>query len=156
MKRGYVQTIVKLTLLSLICLAIGTSASAIACVPGTGTPGYWMNHPEAWPCDSIWIGGQEYLKCEAIEWMKRPVKGDKTLTLFPALVAAKLNYFIGNPYCCIMSTIEDADWWMYYHPPGSGVKANSPAWQNCGEALYCRLDAYNNGLLCAPSRDALE
>jgi len=25
--------------------------------PGTGTPGYWKNHPEAWPVEEITIGG---------------------------------------------------------------------------------------------------
>ena len=27
------------------------------CSPGTGTPGYWMNHPDAWPVEGIVIGG---------------------------------------------------------------------------------------------------
>ena len=83
--------------------------------------------------------------------IKMPVKGDKTLTMFPALVAAKLNVMIGNEASCIADTIAAADSWMYAYPPGSGVKANSDAW-DMGEYLYWKLDAYNNGYLCAPSR----
>ncbi len=121
--------------------------------PGTGTPGYWMNHPEAWPVDEITIGGVTYSKAEAIEYMKMPVKGDKTLTMFPALVSAKLNVLIGNDASCIADTISAADAWMAaYGPVGSGVKGSSQAWKD-GEPLYLRLDDYNNGRLCAPHRD---
>ncbi|MEN6310272.1 MAG: DNRLRE domain-containing protein, partial [Acidobacteriota bacterium] len=49
--------------------------------PGTGTPGYWMNHPEAWPEDTIVIGGVVYNKFDAIELMKMAVAGDKTYTM---------------------------------------------------------------------------
>jgi hypothetical protein len=124
---------------------------------GTGTPGYWKNHPEAWPVDGITIGGVTYPKAEAIGLMDSPVKKDKTYTMFQALVAAKLNWF-GNVSECIDGTIDAADLWMAtYGPVGSGVGAggSSSPWRE-GEPLYEALDAYNNGELCAPSRDALE
>lgn len=122
--------------------------------PGTGTPGYWKNHPEAWPVDSISICGTDWTIAQAIEWMNTPVKGDKTITMFAALVSAKLNVLIGNDDSCIADTIDSADAWMCeYGPVGSGVRARSDAWQNEGEDLYSMLDDYNNGLLCAPSRD---
>lgn len=120
--------------------------------PGTGTPGYWMNHPEAWPVDEIEIGGVVYSKDEAIAYMKDPVKGDKTFTMFPALVAAKLNVLIGNDDSCVADTIAAADAWMAQYPIGSDVPGNSDAWKD-GEPLYKTLDDYNNGLLCAPHRD---
>jgi hypothetical protein len=125
--------------------------------PGTGTPGYWMNHPEAWPptMDPIMVGTLSYTKTEAINIMKDPVRRDKTYTMFPALVAAMLNVEIGNDASCIQQTIDEANAWMSMHPIGSGVKANSDAWK-IGEPLYWMLDDYNNGLLCAPSRDSLE
>mgnify|MGYP001090198550 CR=1 FL=1 len=72
--------------------------------------------------------------------------------MFNALVAAKLNVLIGNDDSCIAETISDADTWMTNNPLGSGVKGNYPAWQDVGEPLYEKLDAYNNGELCAPSR----
>lgn len=124
--------------------------------PGTGTPGYWKNHPEAWPVDAITICDTTYDKAEAIEYMSMRTKGDKTITLFKALTAAYLNVLIGNDDSCIADIISRADGWMcMYGPVGSGVSADSYAW-NKGEYLYWKLDAYNNGKLCAPSRDALK
>lgn len=118
--------------------------------PGTGTPGYWKNHPEAWPVDSITIGGITYTKEEAIEKMGLP-DGDKRNTMFRSLVCAMLNVIIGNESSCVDQTIIDANaWWAKYY--GKCVKASSKAWK-CGEPLYFILDDYNNGLLCAPHRD---
>lgn len=130
------------------------------CEPlGTGTPGYWKNHPEAWPVDSINIGGVTYTKNQAILIMNLPVNGDKTITMFRALVAAILNTDASrcNEYSCILEVIQCANIWMHDFPPQSGVKASSDAWQKgtccpSGEWLYLKLDAYNNGLLCAEPR----
>ncbi len=121
--------------------------------PGTGTPGYWKNHPEAWPVEEITIGGVTYTKDEAIGYLMTAESGDKTFTMFRALVAAKLNVLIGNEDSCIVTTIAAADGWMAtYGPVGSGLAASTEAWE-MGEPLYEMLDAYNNGELCAPERD---
>ena len=120
--------------------------------PGTGTPGYWAQHPEAWPVESIEIGGVTYTKAQAIMYMTMPVQGDKTKTMFPSLVAAKLNVIIGNDPSCVAGTITAADAWMTSYPVGSNVRGNSDAW-GVGEPLNMTLDDYNNGLLCAPHRD---
>jgi hypothetical protein len=120
--------------------------------PGTGTPGYWKNHPEAWPVDEITIGGVTYSKEQALAVMGLS-DGDKTVTMFRSLVSAKLNVLIGNNSSCIASTITAADAWMASNGPvGSGVKARTAAWK-AGEPLYQELDAYNNGDRCAPARD---
>lgn len=128
----------------------------IACdstCPGTGTPGYWKNHPEAWPVSSIMIGGVTYTKEDAIAIMQTAGSGDKTYTMFKALVAAKLNVLLGCDSSCIDSFITLADAWMAeYGPVGSNVRGSSHAW-SVGEYLYHKLDKYNNGRLCAPSRD---
>ena len=121
--------------------------------PGTGTPGYWKTHPEAWPVSSIMIGAVTYSRDDAIAFMLTAEKGDKTFTLFRALVSAKLNVLIGNNSSCIASTIQSADEWMaLYGPVGSGIRGNSYAW-SLGEPLYLMLDRYNNGGLCAPHRE---
>jgi len=149
-------------LMALLVLSISTSAlPALACdgdcCPSkcrpVGTPGYWMNHPDAWPVDEIKVGGVLYAKDQAIAIMKDPVKRDKTYTMFPALVAAMLNgYHNCDGYkSCIKDTVAQANRWIEHY--GFGVKASSPAWQVKGEPLYWALDAYNNGELCAPSRD---
>jgi hypothetical protein len=119
---------------------------------GVGTPGYWKNHPEAWPVNSITIGGIVYTKERALYWLGQNDSQDKTITLFRALISAKLNVAIGNQYSCVASTIQAADAWMAAHPVGSGVLASSNDWK-IGEPLYLTLDKYNNGGLCAPRRD---
>ncbi|MHC4518184.1 MAG: hypothetical protein ACYTAS_06330 [Planctomycetota bacterium] len=81
--------------------------------------------------------------------------GDKTLTLFSAWVAAILNRRIGNDTTCVNVEIGEARYWLGSHPPGSGVTASSAEWKEA-EPWYEELDAYNNGELCVPSRDALE
>jgi hypothetical protein len=119
---------------------------------GTGTPGYWKNHPDAWPSDEIVIGGVVFSKADAIDIMSSPTKGDMTMVMFQHLVSAKLNVAIGTDPSCIFEAINAADAWMAAHPVGSNVKAKSPAWKNEGNDLKNQLDAYNNGLLCAPHR----
>jgi len=120
--------------------------------PGTGTPGYWKNHPEAWPVGEIEIGGVTYTKAEAIDLMNAKSGRDKTYDMFRTLVSAKLNVAIGNEWSCITDALSQADAWMALHGPGSGVKANTDAWQEI-EGAYVTLDNYNNGLLCAPHRN---
>ena len=46
--------------------------------PGTGTPGYWKNHPDAWPVDELEVGGVLLTKEEAITILQTAVKGDKS------------------------------------------------------------------------------
>jgi hypothetical protein len=119
--------------------------------PGTGTPGYWKNHPEAWPVSSITVGGVNYTLDQAISWLQRAGK-DKTTTMFSSLVPAMLNVMVGNDDSCVASTIAAAQSWMAaYGPVGSGVAASSEAWAT-GEPIHRHLDDYNNGRLCAPHR----
>ncbi len=134
---------------------------AVAQQPGTGTPGYWKNHPEAWPANivqnGIVVGGRLYTQAQAIALLSDP-GSDKSLTMFSSLVPAMLNVIIGNNSSCVDQTIIAANTWMGTPPPagagyaGSKVKASSLAWKN-GEPLHRILDNYNNGMLCAPHRD---
>jgi hypothetical protein len=120
--------------------------------PGTGTPGYWKNHPDAWPVSKITVGGVIYTKAQAIYWLGKVGK-DKTTTMFSSLVPAMLNVLIGNDGSCVNGAIADGNAWMaLYGPVGSNVAASSPAWL-AGEPTHQTLDAYNNGLLCAPHRN---
>lgn len=121
---------------------------------GTGTIGYWKNHSEAWPVESITIGGKTYTKAQAISKMQQAVAGDKTVSMFSQLVAAKLNVLLGNVSSCIADTITAADAWLVKYPFGSCVSGSSYAWY-VGEPLHNKLDDYNNGRLCAPHRDSL-
>jgi hypothetical protein len=119
--------------------------------PGTGTPGYWKNHAEAWPVPSITVGGRTYSRDEAIGLLSEG-GSDKSLTMFSSLVPAMLNVIIGNDGSCVADTIVQANSWMVSNPAGSKVKASGAAWKQ-GEPLHRTLDNYNNGMLCAPHRD---
>jgi hypothetical protein len=120
--------------------------------PGTGTPGYWKTHPEAWPVATITVGGRVYTRDQAIAWLDQVGK-DKTTTMFSSLVSAMLNVTIGNDDSCVSSTIVAANNWMaMYGPVGHGVAAASYAWK-VGEPLHRLMDNYNNGMLCAPHRN---
>jgi hypothetical protein len=118
--------------------------------PGTGTPGYWKNHPEAWPVQSITVGNQTFTMDEAIALLAMSTK-DRTITMFSSLVPAKLNVLIGNDGSCVATTIDAADDWLKHYPVGSNVAGSSYAWK-IGEPLHRQLDNYNNGMLCAPER----
>jgi hypothetical protein len=124
--------------------------------PGTGTPGYWKNHPEAWPASmsNITVGGVTYTKAQAIEWLKKTGK-DKSVTMFHSLVSAMLNVEVGNEDSCVADTITAANAWMALHPVGSNVAGSSDAWSGSeqGEQMHQLMDAYNNGLLCADHRN---
>jgi hypothetical protein len=111
-----------------------------------------MNHPEAWPIETIVIGGVPYAKDEAIAIMMMPTSTDMTYLMFQHLVAAILNVEIGNAAGCISGTITQAQDWMTVNPLGSRVGARSAAWR-AGDPLKNLLDSYNNGLMCAPHRD---
>ena len=82
------------------------------------------------------------------------VSGDKTYSMFAALVSAMLNTRgtppANNPVC-ICGNHRHADAWMTAHPVGSNVKASSAAWAEAQE-WHQKLDDYNNGKLCAPHR----
>ena len=155
--------------------------------PGVGTPGYWMNHPEAWRACYMPPEGPETIldelpigcKCDPcscsecclvpkgtlIEWMRSPVEGNKVYTMVRAVVAAKLNRLAGNNVDCINPTIIQATQWLVRMRVEAGglcetalgmCSASDSCWQDKAEGWYELLDAYNNGELCAPSRDLLE
>jgi hypothetical protein len=121
--------------------------------PGTGTPGYWKNHPEAWPVSTITVAGVTYTKEQAIGWLET-AGNDRTIAMFSSLVPAMLNVMIDNDDSCVASTITAADHWLATYGP-MGVKKVHPAsyaWK-IGEPLHRLLDNYNNGMLCAPHRN---
>lgn len=145
---------IRLVVAVVMMLALAAPALAVECPPveppcppppcttECRTPGYWKNHPDAWPVESITLGGVTYSKSAAIALLMQP-DGDKSQTIFRALLAAKLNVLSG---CSgIGSTIDAADAWLTSNPLGSGVKGSSDAWK-CGEPLYWILDAWNNNL----------
>ena len=121
--------------------------------PGTGTIGFWKTHPDAWPVETITVGGVLYSKDDAIDWMDTASRGDKSIDLFKQLVAAKLNVLIGNDPSCIQDTIDSADAWLALHGFPGGIRGNSSEWQTAASGWHGMLTDYNEGNLCAPHRD---
>lgn len=119
--------------------------------PGTGTVGYWKNHPEAWPVEEVTAGGNTYSKTTAISLLKKAVKGDKTISMVKQLIPAMLNVANGNESSCIDATIAAANTWISQNGVLSSVKGKDPAW-DIGGPLHDELDDYNNGQICAPHR----
>ncbi|HEY2904897.1 MAG TPA: hypothetical protein VGJ29_03295 [Vicinamibacterales bacterium] len=128
----------------------GFTTTAIA-QPGTGTPGYWKNHPEAWPNIPLVVGGVTYTKVQAVAWLGKTGK-DKTVTMFQSLLSAMLSAgVVGNDGSCISASITQGNNWLMTYPLGSNVAGGSAAW-TVGDPIHITLDAYDNGLLCAPHR----
>ena len=101
--------------------------------------------------ETINLGCQTYTQSQAIAIMRHNSSHDKTYTLAQQLIAAKLNIACnGSDPSCIADAIAAADAWLCDHPIGSGVTANSSAWQMI-KATSNLLEKYNEGLLCAPS-----
>jgi hypothetical protein len=143
-------------------VSIAPAGACYRCEPCTGTPGYWKTHPEEWP-GGVTIGGVHYPTDVAIAIMDMPVKGDKRITMFKALAAAKLNVEVAGCHPdCVVNRIAEGDWWFDQAGCGVGpVRGNSECWQySHGEEIYNALDAYNNGVLydyngdlCAAARE---
>jgi hypothetical protein len=99
----------------------GSPVPGYACVIGpvfVGEPaqficprsqGFWKNHLDEWPIDSITLGGMSYTKDEARMIMRTPTRGDASIILARQLVAAKLNVENGANPDPAQETIDAAD-----------------------------------------------
>jgi hypothetical protein len=111
----------------------------------TLTQGFWKNHPEAWPVETITIGVNLYTKEQALAILSTPPsRGDATYILAHQLIAAKLNVLIGADDSVVATAIADADAWLAAHPLGSLPHGTD---RSAGIALAEILDQYNNGLI---------
>jgi hypothetical protein len=96
------------------------------------------------------VGGVTYTKAQAISLLGKTGK-DKTITMFQSLVSAMLSVMVGNDGSCISAAIMEGNKWLMANPVGSNVAGGSAAWTS-GDPIHITLDAYDNGLLCAPHR----
>ena len=123
---------------SLLLAAVFASA-AVATVNACLTPGYWKNHPDAWPTNTITLGGVTYNKEPTIVILKTPPRGDATYILAHALIAAKLNVLSGaGGYDTL---ITNADVFLIAHPLGTNPKGTDRSY--C-VSLAEQLDTLNN------------
>lgn len=155
--------------------AAGTGAAALGVTAFSGTSmawgnrfecartiGYWKNHPEEWKGeDHLHLFTIEYHDEDKYKYFERydgrpsvmeilemPTKGDKSIIMAKQLIATLLNDKAGTDVSCIEDTVKKARKWLKAHPVGCGQRR----WDG-GEWIKDRLDAYNNGELCACKAD---
>jgi len=114
----------------------------------TYTPGYWKNHPEAWPVSSLTLGGVTYSMAQLMVILDAPVRGDATVILAHHLIAAKLNVLNGADDG-INGYIDGADAFLMIYPLFSRPKGEA---KEEGEEIKDALCAYNE-LPCEEDSD---
>jgi hypothetical protein len=124
---------------------VSVTASPIVCPLGQG---YWKNHPDAWPVNSLMLGSQTYTKAELLNILNTPVGGDASLILADQLIAARLSIANGSDPTPVSGTLTDADSLlsMFSGKLPYNVKPSSATGQmmvSDANTLY----NYNNGLL---------
>jgi len=124
------------------CGATTSVCFSYSCGGEPNTPGYWKNHPEAWPIESVTIGGITYTKAQAIELLDGANAKDATYKLASHLIAAKLNVASGvSAPTSVINAITEADTFLSTHPLGSDPQG---ADRDYALALKDILDAFNN------------
>jgi hypothetical protein len=154
--------------------AFAATAFGLAAAAGPGTsmasirecsrsPGYWKNHPDAWPVDELTLGGKTYNKDALLDALHRKPKGNKMVILMRAYIAARLNQASDVDSDCLEH--EKFDWIISYNVPEAvdnwleekydgDIEAKVKHWNDMKlsyvddmELLYLTLDDYNNGRL---------
>lgn len=110
---------------------------------GTGTIGFWKNHPESWPVDALEIGGEVLNQTELIAILSSPVGQSKWLIAAKQLIAAKLNVLSCGDNCVDLS-VEVVDQWLK-------DGADMSQWKSI-EKCVNELTNYNEGKLCRNHR----
>ncbi|KAA9333316.1 hypothetical protein F0P96_10110 [Hymenobacter busanensis] len=110
----------------------------------TYTQGYWKNHPNAWPVQSLTLGGISYSKAQLITIFQTPVRGNGLLALAHQLIAAKLNVANGSSPAAVAADIAAADAMFVGKDLRANPQPSVPTSQT--SALVGRLDNYNNGV----------
>jgi hypothetical protein len=78
---------------------------------GALTPGFWKNHPNAWPVTSLTIGGMSFSETQLLTLLTTSRTGDAVLILAYQLIAAELNIAAHNvvPSTMTLTVIMDAN-----------------------------------------------
>jgi hypothetical protein len=116
--------------------------------PGEACPltqGFWKNHPDDWPVNSLDLGNRTYDKAELLDILSTPARGDASLILAHQLIAAKLNVAHGSDPGPIASDISDGDTWLssFSGRLPYGVLPSTDAGKDM-TATADALDSYNN------------
>jgi len=88
------------------------SCATLPCNPGqncTYTQGFWKNHPDVWPLQSLALGTVSYSDSQLLQILNRPAQGNGLVILAHQLIAAKLNIANGADPTAVQQTVIDAD-----------------------------------------------
>jgi len=103
------------------------------------TPGFWKDHPEAWPVSSLILGDTPYTMVQLMRILDTPTRGDIRIILAQHLIAAKLNVLSGDDP---LDDIGDADAYLTAHGLLMGPHPTGSDKQD-GVAIKDALVAYN-------------
>jgi len=112
--------------------------------------GFWKNHPDAWPVDSLALGAETYGKDELRDLLRAPPRGDASLILAHQLIAAKLNVANGSDPAPVSAEIDEADALLAGY--GGRLPYDVPPSSDAGGAMVAvasLLDDYNTGRFTA-------
>lgn len=117
-------------------------------LPCPFTQGFWKNHPEVWPVNTLNLGSQNYTQSELIDILKTPVRGDASLILAHQLIPAKLNVANGSDSANISAAITEADGLLssFSGKLPQGVRPSIDMGHNMTSVAE-ELDSYNNRAL---------
>ena len=138
MKRNTYLAFVSVVWMLAVVAVLPAAAAAEWC---PRTIGFWKNHTEIWPTDSLTIGGVEYDAAGLLAFLTYNGP-DASSKLAKQLVATKLNIERGGD-TSIQPVIDAADAFLASYPPGSRPKGQAGREAN---SLKDELDAYNNHL----------
>jgi hypothetical protein len=124
------------------------ACATLPCDPGhncTYTQGYWKNHSNAWPVQSLMLGAVSYNASQLLQILNRPAQGNGLVILAHQLIAAKLNIAHGADATAVQQTVIDADSMvggLVIPPIGNGYLPPSQT-----SALNDTLTEYNEGTI---------
>jgi hypothetical protein len=124
------------------------ACATLPCNPGqncTYTQGYWKNHSDVWPVQSLTLGAVSYNASQLLQILNRPAQGNGLVTLAHQLIASKLNIASGAEPTAVQQSIIDADSMiggLIVPPIGNGYL--SPAQTS---ELTDTLTEYNEGTI---------
>jgi hypothetical protein len=136
------------TLLAVLVAMVLWTAPAFAWAVGKCplTQGFWKNHPDDWPVQSLTLGTVPYTEAQLITILETPVGGDASLDLAHQLIAAMLNVANGSDSGPISATITDANGDIGSGTIPEGIAPSSPLGADMVNDAAV-LDAFNEGKL---------
>ncbi len=118
------------------------TASNVNC---TYTQGYWKNHEEDWPVNSLMLGSVSYTKAELLDILNQPAVGNGLISLAHQLIAVELNIAAGADPTDVATARADAHLAigaLVIPPVGAGYIHPSLT-----SSTTQVLDDYNNGII---------